>query len=44
MPGKMVTLEGVGSMLRGEELSSFESLAQRFGVPYGVEDNKLRLK
>ena len=42
--GEMDTLEGVGSMLRGEELSSFESLAERFGLPYSVGGNKLRLK
>jgi hypothetical protein len=42
--GEMDTLEGVGSMLRGEDLSSFESLAERFGLPYNVEGNKLRLK
>ena len=42
--GEMDTLQGVGSMLRGEELSSFESLAERFGLPYNVEGNKLRLK
>jgi hypothetical protein len=42
--GEMDTLEGVGSMLRGEELSSFESLAERLGLPYSVGGNKLRLK
>jgi len=42
--GEMDTLEGIGSMLRGEEMSSFESLAERFGLPYNVEGNKLRLK
>jgi hypothetical protein len=42
--GEMDTLEGVGSILRGEELSSFESLAERLGLPYSVGGNKLRLK
>jgi hypothetical protein len=42
--GEMDTLEGVGSMLRDEELSSFESLAERFGLPYNLGGNRLRLK
>jgi len=42
--GEMDTIEGIGSMLRGGELSSFESLAERFGLPYSLEGNKLRLK
>jgi hypothetical protein len=42
--GEMDTLQGVGSMLRGEELGSFESLAEKFGLPYSVEGDRLRIK
>ena len=42
--GEMDKLEDVDSILRGEELSSFESLAERFGLPYSVEGDKLRIK
>ena len=42
--GEMDTLEGVGSMLQGEDLSSFESLAERFGLPFNVNGDRLRLK
>jgi hypothetical protein len=42
--GEMDTLEGVGSMLQGEDLSSFESLAERFGLPFNVNVDRLRLK
>jgi hypothetical protein len=42
--GEMDTLEGVGSILRSEELGSFESLAERFGLPYDLYGNRLRLK
>ncbi len=42
--GEMDTLEGVGSILRGEELSSFASLAEKFGLPYNSSGNRLRLK
>ncbi len=42
--GEMDTLEGVGSILRGEELNSFESLAETFGLPYSVDGGKLRIK
>ena len=41
--GEMDTLAGVGSMLRGDELRSFESLADRFGLPHSVEDGRVRL-
>ncbi len=42
--GEMDTLAGVGSMLRGDHLSSFESLADRFGLPYSAEGDVLRMK
>jgi len=31
-------------MLQGEDLSSFESLAERFGLPFNVNGDRLRLK
>ena len=42
--GEMDTLEGVGSLLRGDELTSFESLAERFGLPFNANGDRLRLK
>ena len=42
--GEMDTLAGVGSMLQGDQLSSFESLADKFGLPYSPEGNGIRLK
>lgn len=42
--GEMDTLAGVGSILQLNQLISFESLAEKFGLPYSVEGDALRLK
>jgi hypothetical protein len=39
--GEMDALAGVGSMLQGDELRSFESLAEKFGLPYRTEGERL---
>ncbi len=41
--GEMDTLAGVGSVLQGDHLRSFESLAGRFDFPYRVEGDGLRM-
>jgi hypothetical protein len=42
--GEMDTLEGVGSLLRGSELTSFEKYADQYGLPYNAPGERLLLK
>ena len=42
--GEMDTLEGVGSLLRGSELTSFEKYADQYGLPYNAAGERLLLK
>jgi len=42
--GEMDTLEGVGSLLRGSELTSFEKSADQYGLPYNAAGERLLLK
>jgi hypothetical protein len=42
--GEMDALEGVGSLLRGSELTSFEKYADQYGLPYNAAGERLSLK
>jgi hypothetical protein len=42
--GEMDTQEGVGSLLRGSELTSFEKCANQYGLPYIAAGERLFLK
>ena len=42
--GEMDTLEGVGSLLQGDHLRSFEESAEQYGLPYRVSGETLMLK
>ncbi len=42
--GEMDTLEGVGTLLRGGQLSSFANYAEQYGLPYKTEGDNLKLK
>ncbi len=39
--GDLALLSGVGSVLGGQELATFEALARQYGVPYSVEGSSL---
>ncbi len=42
--GEMDTLEGVGTLLQGGQLSSFANYAEQYGLPYKTEGDNLKLK
>jgi hypothetical protein len=42
--GEMDTLAGVGSLLRDDQLSSFENHADQYGLPYEESGDSLNLK
>ena len=42
--GEMDSLEGVGTLLRGGELTSFEKYAEQYGLPYSATGERLLLK
>ncbi len=42
--GEMDTLEGVGSLLRGDQLRSFQEYADQYDLPYSVNGQNLSLK
>ena len=42
--GELDTLEGVGTLLQGDQLNSFENYSDQFGLPYSKEGEKLTVK
>jgi hypothetical protein len=40
--GDLQMLSGVGSLLQGDQLESFGSLAQQKGIPFQVEGERLK--
>jgi pimeloyl-ACP methyl ester carboxylesterase len=42
--GEMDTLEGVGTLLQGDRLNSFENYSDKFGLPYSKDGDKLSIK